>query len=183
LNGDDSGSAALGKIFVTMRTRNGRALSSSLGPAEILKDVNSELAADDESEIFVTASCLKLDPTTRTLRMANAGHIPLIVRRTSGEVFTFGPPSGTPLGMLPCEYDEEELALGPLDIVLLMTDGLVEALDRPSDRMGLQLLLGLIKYAPHDPRLIHARILEAVQKMKGAKLLDDCTLVALQLEP
>lgn len=182
--GDVSGkgvSAALVMSRVSSDFR--RALATPLSPAEILQDVNIGLAADDESEIFVTASCLKLDPTTRTLRVANAGHIPLIIRRASGEVFTFAPPSGTPLGMLPCEYDEEEIVLGPLDIVLLMTDGLVEALDRPSDRMGLQLLLGLIKYAPHDPRLIHARILEAVQKMKGAKLLDDCTLVALQLEP
>jgi phosphoserine phosphatase RsbU/P len=159
-----------------------RALGSQLGPADILRAVNAGMA-DEDSEIFVTAACIKLDVTSRTLLVANAGHLPLIVRRSSGEVFTFGQPSGTPLGMMPCDYTEEELELDPLDIVLLMTDGLVEALDRPSDRMGLQLLLGLIKYAPHDPRLIHTRILEAVNKMKGTKLLDDCTLVALQLEP
>jgi len=180
--GDVSGkgvSAALVMSRVSSDFR--RALATSLGPAAILKEVNAGLA-DDESEIFVTAACLKLDPATRRARVANAGHLPLIVRRASGEVFTFGPPSGTPLGMMPCEYTDDDIELGPLDIVLLMTDGLVEALDRPSDRMGLQLLLGLIKYAPHDPRLIHTRILEAVNKMKGAKLLDDCTLVALQLE-
>jgi hypothetical protein len=47
--------------------------------------------------------------------------------------------------------------------------------------MGMELLLGLIKYAPHEPRLIIERALAAVNKMKGAKLLDDVTVVALQL--
>src|SRR5262249_49122090 len=119
----------------------------------------------------------------RKLLVANAGHIPLIVRRATGEVFTFAPPSGTPLGMLPCDYTDEELTLEPMDIVLLMTDGLVEALDRPSDRMGMHLLLGVVKSGPQHPKLISERILAAVNKMTGTKLLDDVTLVALQLEP
>jgi serine phosphatase RsbU (regulator of sigma subunit) len=147
----------------------------------VLKNVNASLA-DVESEVFVTASCIRLDARSRKLTVANAGHIPLIVRRAAGEVFTFGPPSGTPLGMMPCDYTDDEITLEPLDIVLLMTDGLVEALDRPSDRMGMELLLGLIKYAPHDPKLVNARILEAVQKMHGTRSLDDVTLVALQLQ-
>ena len=84
----------------------------------------------DDSEFFVTASCLTIDPKTRILRVASAGHLPLIMRRASGEVFTFGAASGTPLGMLPTDYTDEELQLDPGDIVLMMTDGLVEALDR-----------------------------------------------------
>jgi serine phosphatase RsbU (regulator of sigma subunit) len=181
--GDVSGkgvSAALIMSRVSSDVR--RALRTGAGPSGVLKSVNAALA-DVESEIFVTASCIRLDAAHRKLTVANAGHIPLIVRRANGDVFTFGAPSGTPLGMIPCEYKDEEIDLGPLDIVLLMTDGLVEALDRPSDRMGMELLLGLIKYAPHDPKLINERILNAVNKMKGQRPLDDVTLVALQLEP
>jgi serine phosphatase RsbU (regulator of sigma subunit) len=180
--GDVSGkgvSAALIMSRVSSDVR--RALRSGDGPSTVLKNVNASLA-DVESEIFVTASCIRLDARSRRLTVANAGHLPLIVRRAAGEVFTFGPPSGTPLGMMPCDYTDDEITLEPLDIVLLMTDGLVEALDRPSDRMGMELLLGLIKYAPHDPKLVNARILEAVQKMHGTKSLDDVTLVALQLQ-
>ena len=181
--GDVSGkgvSAALVMSHVSANFR--RALRTSAPPSELLKAVNADIS-DEESEIFVTASCVRIDAERRRLTVANAGHIPLIVRRATGEVFTFAPPSGTPLGMLPCDYVDEELGLEPMDIVLLMTDGLVEALDRPSDRMGMQLLLGVVKYAPHDPKLISGRILAAVNKMKGTKLLDDVTMVALQLEP
>ena len=179
--GDVSGkgvTAALVMSRITSEFRRYR--DEARTPAELLGLVN-EAMMDGDSESFATAACLTLDPRGRTLEMSNAGHPPLIVRRTAGSVFTFGTASGTPLGMLPCEYASESLSLEPGDIVLLMTDGLVEALDRPSDRMGMELLLGLIKYAPHEPRLIIERALAAVNKMKGAKLLDDVTLVALQL--
>lgn len=181
--GDVSGkgvTAALVMSRVSSECR--RFMDAAREPAELLAQVNRSMMRED-SEFFVTASCVTIDPKTRKLRVASAGHVPLIMRRATGEVFTFGAASGTPLGMLPTEYIDDELALEPGDIVLMMTDGLVEALDRPSDRMGMQLLLGLIKYAPHDPRVIMERSLEAVNKMKGEKLLDDVTLVTLQLEP
>jgi sigma-B regulation protein RsbU (phosphoserine phosphatase) len=179
--GDVSGkgvTAALVMSQVTSEFRRHRDRART--PAELLAAVNAGMVRDD-SESFATAACFTLDPVARTLEVANAGHPPLIVRRTAGQVFTFGTASGTPLGMLPCEYASEFLSLEPGDIVLLMTDGLVEALDRPSDRLGMELLLGLIKYAPHEPRVIIERALAAVNKMKGSKLLDDVTLVTLQL--
>jgi phosphoserine phosphatase RsbU/P len=177
--GDVSGKGVAAALIMSRVSSDlRRALRSGVGPSAVLKDVNAGLT-EIESETFVTATCLHLDAQNRKLSVANAGHMPVIVRRASGDVFTFGSPSGTPLGMMPCEYTEEELGLHGHDIVLLVTDGLVEALNW---RMGMQLLLNLIKYAPHDPKLINERILEAVNKMKGTKLLDDVTLVALQLD-
>lgn len=150
--------------------------------ADVLGAVNREMM-EESNDFFATASVLSIDPKARVLEVASAGHLPIIVRRSTGQVFTYGTASGTPLGMLESEYTNEALDLEPGDIVLLMTDGLVEALDRPSDRMGMHLLLGLIKYAPHDPKLIIERSLAAVHKMKGTtKIHDDVTLVALQLE-
>lgn len=178
--GDVSGkgvSAALIMSRVTSDLRH--ALRSGVGPSMVLEKVNAAMT-DFDSETFVTASCIRVDTFRRKLTVANAGHIPLLVRRASGEVLTVGAPSGTPLGMLPCDYTDEEVALKPLDIVLLMTDGLVEALDRPGDGMG-EGLLRLVKSAPHDPRSINARILEAANEMKAGRLPDDMTLVALQL--
>ena len=50
--------------------------------------------------------------------------------------------------MMPCQYADERLELHPLDIVLLMTDGLVEALDRPTDRMGTKRLHRIVNGCP-----------------------------------
>jgi len=180
--GDVSGkgiSAALVMSRVTSDFR--RALRSGAEPSRVLKRVNEGLD-DVESDTFVTASCIRLDVRRRTLTVSSAGHNPLLIRRANGEVLTLGLPSGTPLGVMHCEYADEEVGLEPLDIVLLMTDGSVEALDRPGDRLGARMLHRIVKEAPHDPKAINAHILKAANKMKGGRPLDDVTLVALQLE-
>ena len=180
--GDVSGkgvSAAL--IMSRVASDMGRVIRSGANPSRVLESVNTSLTGD-ESETFVTASCISLDPRRRTLTIANAGHIPLMVRRASGEVFGFGGASGTPLGMVPCQYVDENLELQHLDIVLLMTDGLVETFDRPSDRMGTRRLQQIVNCAPHDPKAINARILAAAEESNRAQPLDDVTLVALQIE-
>lgn len=180
--GDVSGkgvSAALIMSRVSSDVR--RALRSGVGPSAVLREVNDTLA-DIGDETFVTACCIRLDGRRRKLTVANAGHVPLFIRRGSGEVFTFGASSGTPLGMMPCDYGDEEIDFGPLDVALLVTDGLVEALDRPGDRMGVEFMLRLLKNAPPDPKVVNGRILGAVNRRKRSKALDDVTLVALRLE-
>lgn len=157
-----------------------RALRSGSSPSMVLRDVNDGLS-DLESERFVTASCIRLDTRSRKVTVANAGHLPLIVRRANGHAFTCGNASGMPLGMLPCDYEEEELVLEPRDILLLITDGLVDALDHPTGRNGMNVLLRLVQGAPHDPRLIHARIRAAVDRARAQSVLDDVTWVGLQL--
>jgi serine phosphatase RsbU (regulator of sigma subunit) len=148
----------------------------------VLQDVNDSLA-DIEADTFVTAACICLDQAARTLTISNAGHIPVVVRRASGEVFDFGTASGTPLGVMPCEYTEERLDIRPKDIVLLMTDGLVDALDCPSDRSGSRRLHRLVATAPHDPAAINAIVLKAATQASSAQSRDDVTLVALQFDP
>ena len=181
--GDVSGkgvSAAL--IMSRVSSDLGRALRSGVTPSEVLESVNTTMT-DVESETFVTASCITLDPLRRSLTIANAGHLPLMIRRANGEVFDFGGASGTPLGMMPCRYVDERLELQPLDIVLLMTDGVAEALDLPGDRMGTKRLHRIMNTAPHDPKVINARILAAANESSSASAPDDLTLVALQFEP
>jgi serine phosphatase RsbU (regulator of sigma subunit) len=179
--GDVSGngvSAAL--VMSRVASDIGRALRAGSSPSTVLRDVNEHLS-DLESERFVTASCIRLDTRSRRVTVANAGHLPLIVRRAEGHAFTCGNPSGLPLGMLPCEYEDEEIVLEPRDMLLLITDGLLEALDHPTGRNGMSILLRLVQGAPHDPRQVHARIREAVDRARAHRVLDDVTWVGLQL--
>lgn len=156
-----------------------RALVAGKSPAALLGEVNAGLTGR-ETEMYVTASCILIDVAARTLTVSNAGHLPMIVRRAGGEVFTCGAATGTPLGVLPCDYEEEVLRLEPKDLVLLMTDGLLEALDHPSGHMGMKVLMKLVHEAPHDPGLVHERIRVAVDRARSRHDLDDVTWVALQ---
>jgi sigma-B regulation protein RsbU (phosphoserine phosphatase) len=180
--GDVSGkgvSAAL--IMSRVSADMGRAIRTGTGPSKVLETVNATLT-DMDSETFVTASCIRLDARQPSLTVSSAGHLPLLVRRAGGEVFDFGRASGTPLGMLPCQYADERIELRQRDIVILMTDGLAEALDRPGASQGATRLHQIVNGAPHDPRIVNERILTAAHEMKGAEALDDVTLVALQIE-
>jgi serine phosphatase RsbU (regulator of sigma subunit) len=113
--------------------------------------------------------------------VANAGHLPIILRRANGQVFTGGEASGTPLGMFPSSYEDEELTMQAADILLLATDGVLDALDRPGGQFGLARLVDLVREAPHDAARLSASIRAAVDAQGGAAL-DDATWVALQLE-
>jgi serine phosphatase RsbU (regulator of sigma subunit) len=158
-----------------------RAVAAGRSPAAILAAANARLY-DVESETFVTATCLRLDPRSRTLTLASAGHPPLVVRRASGEVFLAGRASGTPLGMVASDYEDEVILLEPRDVVLLATDGLSEALDFPSGEAGLPRLVEHVRAAPHDLRAISDRIRAVVEDVHGRGVLDDVTWVALQLD-
>jgi phosphoserine phosphatase RsbU/P len=157
-----------------------RALRSGAEPSRVLETVNASLA-DPDAEAFVTATCIRIDTRAMTLTVANAGHLPLLVRREDGEVLDFGQASGAPLGMVACNYADETLELRPRDIVVLMTDGLVESLDIPDDPMASQFLRRVVYVAPHDPEAINTRILAAMHSAKGDRPPDDMTLVALQI--
>jgi serine phosphatase RsbU (regulator of sigma subunit) len=157
-----------------------RELRTGANPARVLQSVNtscSELAP----ETFVTASCIRVDTREHALTVANAGHLPLLVRRPDGRVFDFGSASGTPLGVMVCEYTDDRIQLAPNDIVLLMTDGLVDALDGSGDGTASRELKRIVRDAPHDPAAINTRILEAVDAAPGPGSRDDVTLVALQV--
>jgi serine phosphatase RsbU (regulator of sigma subunit) len=156
------------------------ALDAGEAPSAILGRINKRLA-DADGDMFVTAACLLLDTATRRMWIANAGHLPLLVRRTDGEVFACAGASGLPLGMFPGEYFEEELTLEPDDIVLLMTDGLLEALDHPTGHRGLQLLTGELRAVDHDPAAVTARIRQVVEAARLTHELDDVTWVTLQV--
>ncbi|NUS51161.1 MAG: SpoIIE family protein phosphatase, partial [Nocardioidaceae bacterium] len=98
----------------------------------------TEAAADTTAQ---GASCLYAvyDPVSRMCTLARAGHPPPAVVRPDGVVEVPDLPAGPPLGLggLPFESAEFELPAGSL--LVLFTDGLVEARDRDID-VGLALL-------------------------------------------
>jgi hypothetical protein len=72
-----------------------------------------------------------LDPVTRTLRLASAGHLPpLVVHRDGGGQYVELDP-GPPLGVASTPPPETEVGLPEGSLLLLYTDGLVEGRAQP----------------------------------------------------
>jgi serine phosphatase RsbU (regulator of sigma subunit) len=157
-----------------------RSCGAGASPRQLLGTMNQALCELLPDDSFATAACLRLDGPARLLTVANAGHVLPVVRRKGGGVVSVGRAAGAALGMLLDEvYSEQQLALATGDVVLLMTDGVVEAVER--DPRNMWKLMDLIAQAPCEVTAISEAIVGAVEEALGNRRVDDVTLLALML--
>ncbi|MFJ4868591.1 PP2C family protein-serine/threonine phosphatase [Streptomyces sp. NPDC088757] len=101
-------------------------------PADRLHRLNSALLAQNAPR-FLTAVYTAFQPTAEGLSgtIALAGHPPALIRRAEGRVEKLGVP-GTLLGVLDTlNLTDVPFHLAPGDLLLLYTDGAIEARPRP----------------------------------------------------
>ncbi|MCU1599734.1 MAG: protein serine/threonine phosphatase [Frankiales bacterium] len=172
-------------VFTVAAYRSAR--RSGLGLIDVLSSVDDALLTGLGGELFSTAVMADLDTDTGRLRWVNAGHpFPLLLR--DGRVVKAletepRPPLG--LGHLvtggSIEVGAEQLEPG--DMVLLYTDGVVEArspageffgVDRLSELVCTQLAGGLA--APETMR----RVVRDLLTHHEGQLTDDATLLMLE---
>ncbi|MEU6880537.1 SpoIIE family protein phosphatase [Streptomyces sp. NPDC046712] len=120
--------AVMGQLRTAVRTlaRHG------VPPAQLLRSLDAVVADLGEDEM---ATCVYAvhDPATGGVVIARAGHPPPAVATADGAItFLEGPP-GTPLGTGGQDFRTEELRLPPGSLLVLYTDGLIEARDRDLD--------------------------------------------------
>lgn len=85
---------------------------------------------------FTTAFLAELDPVTWQLTYVNAGHNWPVLRRASGQ-FERLETGGLPLGLMRnARYACGQTTLSPGDLLLVFTDGLVEAENRKEEEYG-----------------------------------------------
>ncbi len=116
-----------------------------LGPSEVLSRLN-HLLFGLEPDGMATVAIGLLDPVTAELRLANAGHLPLLHVRRDNASFV-GEGLGPPLGAIPfARYEEAALELRPNDTAVFYTDGLVEdrsmSIDAGLDKMRQAVIAG-----------------------------------------
>ncbi|MCS7082354.1 MAG: SpoIIE family protein phosphatase [Bacteroidetes bacterium] len=154
-------------------------------PTDLLERANAALSAHLDARLFVSMLVGWLDPRTFRLRLARAGHPPALLRRAGGET-SFLRTQGPGLGLIRdgrfrSLIQECMLTLEPGDLLLLYTDGLVEARSARGEEFGYERLLALL--AEHNGPLeaLEEELLKAVAWHTGqAAWQDDCTLVMLQ---
>jgi serine phosphatase RsbU (regulator of sigma subunit) len=146
---------------------------------------NQRLASDLMEDHFVTAFLLRLDPRTRSLVYASAGHCPGYVLDRQGRSKAVLASSDIPLGIEPVRVFRESPAI-PVDrgdLVLLSTDGVVEAMSPDGKQFGVERLLGLVRaHRREAPGAILDALFHAVGDFSGHPLHDDITAVILKAE-
>jgi sigma-B regulation protein RsbU (phosphoserine phosphatase) len=153
---------------------------------QLLSLTNRRLADEIPSDCFVTLFLAQLEPRTNTLVWASAGHYPGYVIGPDGRVKTVLNSSGLPLGIdRTCEYPTSpRVSLSGGDLVLLFSDGLVEACSPGGLQFGVQRLLDVIRLRLHEPpAAIVDSVLHAVSVFsRPSAQLDDMTAVVLKVK-
>jgi serine phosphatase RsbU (regulator of sigma subunit) len=119
-----------------------------------------------------------------SLRCTGAGAIPPLLRRADGEI-TWLETIGFPLGAFDgAHYNEIATALAPGDILLMLSDGIVEAMNNQRDMFGFERLaqtLGDIGPEADSHRVLMT-VVEALRRHCGAvEPQDDITLVVVRV--
>jgi phosphoserine phosphatase RsbU/P len=159
-----------------------RAFATAATPAQVCARLNESLVGQMPDGRFVTFFLGHLDPDTRRLTYANAGHNPPILRRRSGVVERLDR-GGPVLGVLPdAAYDLGSALLDRGDRLVLFTDGVVEASDGNGE-FGDDRLLGLVdRHGTESAGEIVARIVDAVRGFAPQPGGDDRTVVVLAVD-
>src|SRR6266702_293059 len=156
----------------------------ALLPTEVLSIANDQLAAKKIEQSFVTAFLAIWDPATTAFVYARAGHNPPLFRKAAdGIIMELSGASGFPLGLFPQQsYDQCQLRLSPGDLVLLFTDGIVEAENPAGQPFDLDQLRNAFAGAAHGTaREVLTAIRSALQShQKDTRPKDDQTLFVLR---
>lgn len=181
--GDVSGKGIGAALYMARLTRDIRFFAlAEPDPAQVLAALNRAVGDIGQDDIFVTLLYLVLDPTQHRIAMANAGHMPAVIRRAHpSELQVRETISGLPLGVLPeADYQTDEVELVPGDTVLLFTDGLVEAMSPSREMFGMDRLKEVVRAGPTTASTVLEHIVRTVQgHVAEAPQFDDTTVLCL----
>lgn len=155
-------------------------VEETVKPEEILRRLDTVVRTKGETRVFVTATLALLDLRTGALRLTNAGHPPTY-RIRGGQVEEIVLP-GSPLGGIGHTYGRTTLDLVSGDVVVWLSDGLIEAVNGEDEPFGyervVEALMGLNGQGATEVR---NRLLEAVDRYTGGLPPgDDRTLVVMK---
>jgi serine phosphatase RsbU (regulator of sigma subunit) len=163
-----------------------REMSLGKSPAAVLADTNTAMLADlTNASLFITVFCARYDPATRELTFANGGHNPPLLWRAAEKQIAELDSDGMIVGILNnVQYEERTVTLGPGDVLVLYTDGVIEARSPEGEQLGEDRLQALLtEYNALPPHALAEQVYEAVnQHMQGTAQQDDITLLVLKVQ-
>ena len=180
--GDVAGKGVPGALFGARLLSDLRAqalLHSDVGTT--VTALNAIVAERATRGMFVTLIYVVLDPKTGECRYANGGHLAPTVRRPDGTLSTWTEVLGPPLGILPTlTYQTGTARLEPGEVLVLLTDGLGDAVGADNKRFEDQRVNDVIGTAAGGPQDVVDSLLAATAAFTGDRpQADDQTLLAI----
>ncbi|MEU6979177.1 PP2C family protein-serine/threonine phosphatase [Streptomyces sp. NPDC046371] len=161
-------------------------LEAGVGSAEVTDEdpgtgAGAEQADDTSDEAFVTALVLDIPDREPVVRLVNCGHPPPLLLRRGRVIPLDTADASPPLGLsdvLAPAVTVETFPFDAGDVLLLYTDGVVEA--RDASRAFYPLAERLTAWVGDDPPTLLGRLRADLQAYAGGHLGDDAALVAVE---
>lgn len=181
--GDVSGKAAPAALFAALVSGIMRAAAAQHPePAQMLALLNDSLQERKLESQYVTMLFAVWNDGNRTLQVANSGAVQPIFCR-SGQSSTIRA-EGFPLGLFPnVTYEEFNVATQPGDVVIFVSDGILDAENAQGDMYGQDQLSGLLcRHREQPAQEIADAILNDVARFQsGHDRFDDETIIVLKV--
>ena len=181
---DVSGKGIPAAIFMAVSRTLIRATGiRGVKPSECITYINSLLAEESASNMFVTVFYGIYDIKTGDVTYTNAGHNPPYVAKADGSIVKLPLSKNIIAGFLKgYQFTEETLQLQHGDTLLLYTDGVTEAVDPDYNEYGEERLEALLKNTSQVDcqQLIDAVKADVKVFANGAEQSDDITLLAIK---
>ena len=153
-------------------------------PENAVALVNKTLAVGNPSCTFVTLLVATFDGTANRLTYVRAGHVPPFVRRAGGAIELLATMGGPPLGYVEdIDYRAATIELRAGEEVLVVTDGITEAMDPSGSLFGTARVAELIADRDGGEEALLQRLLSRVRAFEaGNPQSDDIAAILLKLE-
>lgn len=175
-------SAAIQALFVSGAVK--MALKFSPKIAALFYNLNNLIYETFPLERFVTLFyCELTNSSNRLVLYANAGHVEPIHYRAEDESFRFLGSTGGILGIVPNQrYSVENIRLKKGDILVLTTDGIIEAQNENNELFGHERIMELIKANQNlTAKEIAVLAMEEVQRFSAnSSYNDDKTIIVIK---
>lgn len=182
VSGHNIGSAL---IMAETRTFIHARIDSIKQPATMLHSLNRFFFDNmDCSDLFVTMFYIHYCPDKHCLSYSSAGHNQPVLWRKKRNKIEFLDADGMIFGIKPeVDFEQVQTQLEAGDILLLYTDGIVEAEDSNGEFFGAERLGKLLQEADNlEPQEIIDRIMDQVRIFTGLRhFIDDITLVVMKV--
>ena len=184
--GDVAGKGLAAALLMASLRAAVRALWRERDPLpRVVARVNENLRQTVPPNRFATLFLARADTATGELLWVNAGHAAPLVARSDGshEVLEA---TGTILGAFAdASWEEGRTTLGPGDVLVLLSDGVIEAARAAASDLGPERLADVVRSSggASASALLAALQAAAEEGLGGARRADDHTFVVLRRQP
>jgi phosphoserine phosphatase RsbU/P len=172
-------------VMVMIRTILHLIAGAAQDAATIVSWINRGIAGKINVERFATMSFLTFDSETKSIEYSNAAHHPLMIYRRRTKSIESLDTEGLPIGLeRGTHYGQQHTILEPGDLVVLYTDGVIEAMDGAGRQYSYESLAKIVMEHSHlTPPELATVIREDVRRFAGAaRQHDDQTLLLMKVD-